>query len=47
MRKEMMKFWEAVASAGTYANNLHFAPDTPTPHQSIFIGRMLFLMPDP
>jgi len=36
----------AVASAGPYANNLHLAPDTPTPHHSIFTGRMLFLMPD-
>ena len=35
----------AVASAGPYANNLHLAPDitTPTPHHSIFTGRMLFL----
>jgi len=23
----MMEFWDAVASAGPYANNLHLAPD--------------------
>jgi len=48
MRQEMMGFWDAVASAGPYANNLHLAPDkyTPTPHHSIFAGRMLFLMPN-
>ena len=41
----MVRFWDAVASAGPYANNLHLAPDTttPTPHHSIFTGRMLFL----
>jgi len=37
---EMMGFWDAVASAGSYANNMHLAPDrlpcTPTPHHSIF-----------
>ena len=36
----MMGFWDAVASAGSYANNLHLAPDrwftTPTPQHSIF-----------
>ena len=44
----MMGFWDAVASAGPYANNLHLAPDkyTPTPHHSMFAGRMLFLMPN-
>ena len=43
-----MGFWDAVASGGPYANNLHLAPDkyTPTPHHSIFAGRMLFLMPN-
>jgi len=25
MRQEMIGFWDAVASAGLYANNLHFA----------------------
>jgi len=25
--KEKMGFWEAVASAGPYANNLHLTPD--------------------
>ena len=34
----MMGFWDAVASAGPYANNLHN-------YHSIFTGRMLFLMP--
>jgi len=35
----MTGFWDAVASAGPYANNLHLSPDrllTPTPHHSIF-----------
>ena len=39
-----MGFWDAVASAGPYANNLHLAADkitTLTPHHSIFIGQML------
>ena len=27
MRQEMTGFWDAVASAGPYANNLHLAPD--------------------
>ena len=27
MWQEMMEFWDAVASAGPYANNLHLAPD--------------------
>jgi len=27
IRQEMMGFWDAVASAGPYANNLHLAPD--------------------
>jgi len=27
MRQEMMGFWDAVASAGQYANKLHLAPD--------------------
>jgi len=26
-RQEMMGFWNAVASAGPYANNLHLAAD--------------------
>ena len=37
-----MGFWDAVASAGPYANNLHLAP---APQHSIFTGRMLFLTP--
>ena len=44
----MMGFWDAVASAGPYANSLHLTPDritTPAPHHSIFTGRMLFLAP--
>jgi len=40
-------FGMATASAGPYANNLHLAPDRqPTPHHSIFTGRMLFPMPN-
>jgi len=27
MRQGTMGFWDAVASAGPYANNLHLAPD--------------------
>jgi len=27
MRQEMIGFWDAVVSAGPYANNLHLAPD--------------------
>jgi len=30
----MMGFWDAVASAGPYANNLHLAPDR-QPHQHL------------
>ena len=45
----MMGFWDAVASAGPYANNLHLAPDR-KPHQHLitqkFTGRMLFLTPN-
>jgi len=44
-----MGFWDAVASAGSYANNLHLAPDR-LPHQHLitqfFTGRMLFLTPN-
>ena len=32
MRQETIGFWDAVASAGPYANNLHCAPDR-QPHQ--------------
>jgi len=45
MRQEKIGFWEAMASAGPYANNLHLTPEcrqiqtTPTPHHSIFTGR--------
>jgi len=41
----MMGFWDAVASAEAYANNLHLATDitTSTPHHSIFTDRMLFM----
>jgi len=44
----MMGFWDAVASAGQYANNLHLDPEItiPTAHHSIFTGRMLFLLPN-
>jgi len=27
MRQKMMGFWDAVASAGPYANDLHLAPN--------------------
>jgi len=43
-----MRFWDAVASAGPHANNLHLAPDRQPhqylSHQSMFTGRMLFLL---
>jgi len=46
----MVGFWDAVASAGPYTNNLHLAPDcfitTPTPQHSVFTGQMLFLTPN-
>jgi len=49
MRQEMMAFGDAVASAGPYANDLHFAPDR-QPHQHLitqfFTGQMLFLTPN-
>jgi len=44
----MMGFWDAVASAGPYANNLHLGPrqiTTPTPRHSVFTGRVVFLTP--
>jgi len=44
-----MGFWDAVASAGPYANNLHLTLDS-KPHQHViiqfFTGRVLFLMPN-
>jgi len=46
MMQEILGSWDAVTSAGPYANNLHFAPDTPAPHHSIFTGRMPFLPPN-
>jgi len=49
MRHRIMEFWDAVASAGLHANNLHLAADR-KPHQHpithFFIGRLLFLMPN-
>jgi len=47
-----MAFWEAVASAGPYANNMYWTIccsrqiATSTPRHSIFTGRMLFLTPN-
>jgi len=45
----MVVFWDAVTSAGPYANNLHLDPDT-EPNQYLitqfFTGRMLFLVPN-
>jgi len=43
-----MGFWEAVASAGPYANNPPRSRQitTPTPHYSFFAGRMLFSTPN-
>jgi len=45
----MVGFWDVVASAGPYANNLYHAPESRqiiTPTQSIFTGWMLFLTPN-
>jgi len=48
LRQEMTGFWDTVASAGPYANNLHLAPDS-EPHEHLitqfFTGQMLFLTP--
>jgi len=44
----MTGFWDAVASAGPYANNLHYAPETDNHINTsslIFTGWMLFLTP--
>jgi len=38
-----MGFWDAVASTGQYAKNLHLALDkktTPTPHHSSLLARL-------
>ena len=40
-----MGFWDAVASAGPYAPRSRQIT-TPTPHHSIFTGRMPFLTPN-
>jgi len=34
MKQEIMGFWDEMASAGPYANNLHLAPDR-QPYQDI------------
>jgi len=34
MKQKMMGFWDAVASAGLHANNLHLAPDR-QPHRHL------------
>jgi len=47
MKQEVVWFWDAVASAEPYANNLTLLQtSTPTPNHSIFTGQMLFLMPN-
>ena len=44
----MMAFWDAVASAGRYANNLHLAPQREphhgVPQGSVLVGPILFLI---
>jgi len=42
-----MGFWDAVESAGHMQTICTFlqTDNTPTPHQSIFTGRMLFVTP--
>jgi len=43
----MMGFWDAVASAGPYANNLHLTDKhTNTSSLNFFTDRILFLMTD-
>jgi len=45
----IMEFGDVLASAGPYANDLHFHSiqiTTTTPHHSIFTGMMLFVMPN-
>ena len=44
----MMGFWDAVASAGPYADNLHLAPDNHSNTSSLnfFTDRKLFLAPN-
>jgi len=49
MRQEMMQFWEGSGISWTICKQS--APcsrqiTTPTPHHSIFTGRMLFLTPN-
>jgi len=46
MKQEMMEFWDAVDHMQTICTSLHRQITTPTPHHSIFTGRMLFLMPN-
>ena len=49
MRQEMLRLWDAVASAGQYANNLHLAPDRKPPPSTWslnFAGWFLFRMPN-
>jgi len=41
MRQEIMGFWDAVASAGPYASNLHLAPDNDT-----YTSSLNFYRPD-
>jgi len=37
MRQEMMGFWDAVASAGPYANSLQLAANTITPSLNFYM----------
>jgi len=41
-----MGVWNAMASAGPYANNLHLAPDRKNTTLSFFTGWMLCLTPN-
>jgi len=36
MRQEMMGFWDAVASAEPYANNLHLTAEITTPSLNFY-----------
>jgi len=47
MRQEMTVFWDAVESAGSYANNLHLTPGR-QPHQHLTTQFLQagFLMPN-
>jgi len=46
MRQEIIGFWDAVASAGPYANNLHLCADNLTITPSLDVLYRLDTLPD-